>query len=157
MVIRKAEIKDAKGLFSLLETVQALHANGRPDIFKKGASKYDISHIEEIIKNPLTPVYTLVDEKDFPIGYAFCSIIEEKETDNLYAKKTFYIDDLCVRADLRGKGYGKMLYNYALDMAKGFDCDRLTLNVWHLNQSALRFYEKIGMSPLKTVMEQKIK
>ena len=157
MQIRKAVKKDAKELFLLLETVQALHADGRPDIFKKGASKYSVEHIEEIIENIETPVYALVDENDIPVGYAFCSIINEKETDNLYAKKTFYIDDICVKNTLRGQGYGKKLYEYALGKAKEFSCDRLTLNVWHLNQSAVKFYEKLGMNPLKTTMETVIK
>ena len=30
----------------------------------------------------------------------------------------------------------------------------VTLNVWHLNESALKFYEKCGMKPLKICMEK---
>ena len=157
MEIRKAFDKDVFNLFDLLFTVQALHANGRPDVFKVGATKYSHQEIKDIVNGENTPVYVLVDQEDCAVGYAFCSLLEEKETENLYAKRTLYIDDLCVKEDLRGKGYGKKLYDYVLLRAKEFSCDRVTLNVWHLNQSALRFYEKLGMKPLKTTMETLIK
>ena len=157
MEIRKAFDKDVFNLFDLLFTVQALHANGRPDVFKVGATKYTHQEIKDIVNGENTPVYVLVDQEDCAVGYAFCSLLEEKETENLYAKRTLYIDDLCVKEDLRGKGYGKKLYDYVLLRAKEFSCDRVTLNVWHLNQSALRFYEKLGMKPLKTTMETLIK
>lgn len=156
MEIRRATEKDAAKLFDLLATVQALHAEGRPDIFKAGATKYTHEQIISIVNNDLTPVFVLVDDKDEAVGYAFCSIQEEKATENLYAQRMLYIDDLCVEKSLRGQGYGKKIYAFVFEKAKEYRCNRLTLNVWHLNQSALKFYEKLGMNPLKTTMEQKI-
>lgn len=38
--------------------------------------------------------------------------------------------------------------------AKKSGCYHITLNVWSLNEEAQRFYEKCGLKPLKTVMEQ---
>jgi len=154
MMIRKAEEKDVKNILGLLFEVQAIHAEGRPDIFKSGARKYSETDILDIIKNPLTPVYVAVNDSDLAVGYAFCAIIEQKESSNLHAVKNFYIDDLCICKSLRGKGIGKELYNYILEKAKSLGCYHLTLNVWHLNASALKFYTKLGMNPLKTTMEQ---
>ena len=74
-------------------------------------------------------------------------------TENLKKRRTFYIDDLCVNQNLRGQGYGRKLYEYTLSKAKEFKCDSLTLNVWHLNTDAEKFYTKLGMKPLKTMME----
>ena len=39
MDIRKAQEKDVDNLYYLLAEVQALHADGRPDIFKAGTNK----------------------------------------------------------------------------------------------------------------------
>ena len=64
-----------------------------------------------------------------------------------------YLDDLCVDKQYRGQGIGKKLYGYAIEKAKEFGCYHLTLNVWHLNENAIKFYEKLGMKPLKTTME----
>ena len=157
MLLRKACVKDVPELFEMLKTVQALHENGRPDIFKKGTTKYTHEQIAQIIKEESTPVFVLANEFDKAVGYAFCIIQNEKETENLYPQKTLYLDDLCVKEELRGQGYGKKIYNFVLDKAKEYGCTRLTLNVWHLNESALRFYEKLGMKPLKTTMDEKIK
>ena len=38
-------------------------------------------------------------------------------------------------------------------IAKEKGCGYLTLNVWKLNEGAQKFYEKMGMKPLKIIME----
>ena len=153
MRIRDAEVKDVENLYELLRQVQQLHADGRPDIFISGTNKYSMPVIREILENPKTPVYVAVDQDDRAIGYAFCAIKEEKGSENLREIKTFYLEDLCVGENSRGKGLGTALYNHVLLKAKEFGCYHLTLNVWHLNESAVKFYKKLGMKPLKTTME----
>ena len=81
-------------------------------------------------------------------------IKEQKESANLRGIKNFYIEDLCVHENCRGKGIGKKLYEFCVSLAKELGCYHLTLNVWHLNESAVKFYQKLGMSPLKTTMER---
>ena len=154
MNIRLAQEKDVENLYQLLRGVQALHAEGRPDIFVGGTNKYGHAAIIEILKNPLTPVYVVADDKDAAVGYAFCSIERQTGSQNLQPIKNFYIDDLCVAEGIRGQGVGTELFNYVAAQAKKEGCYHLTLNVWHLNQSALRFYQKLGMQPLKTTMEK---
>ena len=36
-------------------------------------------------------------------------------------------------------------------------CDSVTLNVWSVNGEAAAFYERMGMKPLKTMMETRLK
>lgn len=153
MIYRLAKTGDEKRLYELLYSVQELHANGRPDVFKKGASKYSEKQISEIIKNERTPVFVATNEKEEIKGYAFCSVAETEETSNLKYSKDFYIDDFCIEKSERGKGEGEKLYLFVLKKAKEYGCRRVTLNVWHLNESAVKFYQKIGMTPLKTTME----
>lgn len=153
MIIRKAEEKDVDRLYEMLRQVQQIHADGRPDIFKAGTNKYNKDKIREFLVNPITPVF--VAELDgVAVGYAFCDIKEQKESENLRPLKTYYLDDLCVDENYRGKGIGKKLYDHVVNAAKEEGCYHLTLNVWHLNPSALRFYEKVGMTPLKSTMEK---
>lgn len=151
--IRKAEEKDLVRLYEMLAQVQQLHADGRPDIFKAGTNKYNMDEIRLFLANPLTPVF-VADNDGVAVGYAFCDIKEQKESHNLRPIKTYYLDDLCVDKNYRGKGIGKALYEHVRLKAKEEGCYHLTLNVWQLNPSALRFYEKLGMKPLKTVMEE---
>jgi ribosomal protein S18 acetylase RimI-like enzyme len=61
-----------------------------------------------------------------------------------------------VDENIRGQKIGKHLYDYVVDFAKSEGCYNVTLNVWSLNDGAMKFYEKCGMTPLKIVMEQKL-
>ena len=152
MEIRLATIKDVDRLQDLLLSVQNLHAQGRPDVFIYGTRKYTDLMVKDIIANQNSPVYVGVIDGEV-MAYAFCEIKVSQGTQNLKPLKTFYIDDLCVDEKYRGKGLGMVMYNYVKGVAKEKGCYHLTLNVWHLNQSAVKFYEKLGMKPLKSTME----
>ncbi len=153
MEIRSARPEDLSGIISLLHQVHDVHSAKRPDIFRKGNRKYTDSEILSIIEDPNTPVF-VADINGEVLGYCFC-IIEEVVGDmSLVDRKSLYIDDLCVDGGHRGKHIGKELYEYTLNAAKEMGCYHLTLNVWCLNDSAMRFYEAMGMTPLKVVMEK---
>jgi ribosomal protein S18 acetylase RimI-like enzyme len=66
---------------------------------------------------------------------------------------TCYIDDLCVDKRHRGKHIGAELYAAARDYAREKSCKDITLNVWTLNDGAMKFYEKLGLKPYKVGME----
>ena len=153
MVLRSAEKKDLNAIINMLYQVQAVHANARPDVFKMGAKKYTEEDVLNLMADKTTPIYVAVDETDLAVGYAFCEIQQVENSRNLQTMKTFYIDDLCVDEKFRGKGIGRKLYEFCLKTAKELKCYHLTLNVWRLNESAERFYEKMGMKVLKTTME----
>ena len=153
MKVRKASEKDIPKILDLLRQVDLVHHNGRPDIFKVG-TKYNAEEIKEIYNNEKAPILVCVDDSDLVLGYCFCIYKEVKNNSVLQDIKTLYIDDLCVDEKHRGRGIGTILYNAVLSEAKKAGCYHLTLNVWHLNQSAVKFYEKMGMKPLKTTMEK---
>ncbi len=153
MHIRNALEKDIPSLNTLLHQVLDVHANGRPDIFKNGTTKYKDSQLSAILKNSATPIFVAVDAQDNVQGYAFCQYRFIKNDSILHDLKYMYIDDLCVNKTERGKGIGKQLYAYVQEEAKRNECQSIRLNVWALNQNALAFYEKMGLSPLKTTLE----
>ncbi len=153
MNIRRATEKDIAGINKLLYQVHRIHAEGRPDIFRLGNKKYNDDELRAIISNDTTPIFVAVDEDEKVLGYAFCIYQETRGNASLCDRKTVYIDDLCVDAAERGQHIGTALYDYVKDEAKKEGCVGVTLNVWCLNEGAMRFYEKLGMKPLKVVME----
>ena len=153
-MIRQATIEDINGIISLLYQVHAVHAKGRPDIFKSGGIKYTEENIEELLKNENTPIFVLTNEENDVLGYSFCEIKLTEEDTSVRRRKTLYIDDLCVDENARGQHVGTKIYEYVVEYAKSIACDSITLNVWDFNESAKKFYEKRGLKPLKTVMEQ---
>lgn len=154
MEIRFAENKDIGDINLLLAQVDLVHHNGRPDIFKIG-NKYTDTQLEEIICDKMRPILCAV-ENDRVLGYAFCVFQNTDESVLLCKRKVLYIDDLCVDEKVRGKHIGEKLYRKALELAKKNNCDGVTLNVWEMNEGARKFYEKMGLVPLKTTMEQRI-
>ncbi len=153
-MIRLAKEKDLPRIINLLHQVNDVHAEGRPDLFVKGHTKYTADEVLKVISNPDTPVFAYIDEDDIMQGYCFCIIQDHTKDLHLAPIKTLYIDDLCVDAACRGKHVGTKLYEYVKSFAKEAGFHNITLNVWAENQSAIRFYEALGLSPYKFAMEQ---
>ena len=150
-MIRRAEHKDAEKIMDLLLQVLMVHQSGRPDYFKPNCRKYTDAELAAIIDDDTRPIF--VCDEDGVKGYAFC-MIEETKGDNVRCDmKTLYIDDLCVDERERGKHVGKKLYEHVKKYAKEIGCYNLTLNVWECNPSARAFYDKQGLTPLKTTLE----
>ena len=150
--IRLALEADIPRLEDLLYQVHGLHAEGRPDIFIPGCKKYTADQLREILSDPInTPVFVAVSDGVL-VGYCFC-IRQVQAAASMQKISTLYIDDLCVDSAMRGQSIGKTLYDYAVQYAREQGYYNLTLNVWACNPSAMRFYEKCGLSVQKVGME----
>ncbi len=153
IVIRRAKEEDMDGINDLLCQVLMVHHNGRPDIFKAGCKKYTDDELRALIQDDMRPIFVAVDEQGKVAGYAFCVFQQHIDNNILTDIKTLYIDDLCVDEQIRGQRIGKRLYEYVLGFAKEQGCYNVTLNVWSLNESAMKFYEACGLVPQKVGME----
>ena len=152
ITIRRAESCDIPGVIRLLGQVLELHAMLRPDIFIPGTTKYTPQELEEIFSNDSTPVFVAADGGEV-MGYAFCVMKRQPFSTNMRDFSTMYIDDLCVDESCRGQQVGTSLFGFVKQYAKKCGCYDVTLNVWEGNDSARRFYEKMGMFVKETQME----
>lgn len=152
MQIRRATLTDIDGINKLLYEVHKVHSDKRPDLFKVGSKKYTNEELAKIIVDDNRPIFVYVDNDDI-LGYAFCVFIKNN-SNSLTDILSLYIDDLCVDENARGKRVGTSLYNYVLQFAKDAGCYNVTLNVWACNNSALKFYEKCGLSVQKIGLEK---
>ncbi len=151
--IRRAKEQDMDGINSLLHQVLMVHHNGRPDLFKANCKKYTDEELRDIIHDDKTPIFVAMNEEQQVTGYAFCIFQQHIDNNILTDIKTLYIDDLCVDEKIRGQHIGKKLYQHVLAFAKEQECYNVTLNVWSLNESAMKFYEACGLVPQKVGME----
>ena len=153
MEIRRAEERDMEDIDRLLVQVNMVHHKGRPDLFQAGHKKYTDDQLRELIHDDARPIFVAVDDQQKVLGYAFC-IFQQHLNDNILTDiKTLYIDDLCVDEAIRGRHIGKSLYEAVLAFARESGCYNVTLNVWSLNEPAMKFYEKCGLKPQKVGME----
>lgn len=106
-----------------------------------------------IVNDANRPVYVAVDENDSVMGYAFCIKKKQPFSTNMVSFDSLFIDDLCVDQNIRGKHVGQKIFEHVKEEAKKMGCYEVTLNVWEGNDTARRFYEKMGMVPKETQME----
>ena len=154
MNIRFAENKDIPAMIGLLRQVGQVHHQIRPDIFRPNAQKYNETALAELLRDPQRPIF--IAEEGKVLGYCFCILEETANHPVLMDEKTLYIDDLCVDENCRGKHVGQILYDHACRFARDQGCQTVTLNVWCGNDSAMAFYEKMGLKPRKIYMETRL-
>ena len=148
--IRRAEPADRNRIMELLEQVNRVHYEGRPDLFRPG-TKYSEEELALLMGMEDRPIFVYAEEGQV-LGYAFC-ILQRPNSRLMTDIRTLYIDDLCVDERCRGKHIGRRLYEYVKEYARAIGCYNLTLNVWALNGPAMAFYEKCGLVPQKVGME----
>ena len=152
ILIRPAVESDIPRLEDLLYQVHGLHAEGRPDLFIPRCKKYTADQLRGLLTDRVnTPIFAAILEGEL-VGYCFC-VRQAQTAASMRKITTLYIDDLCVDAAMRGRGIGKVLYDYAVKYARENGYYNLTLNVWACNPSAMRFYEKCGLTVQKVGME----
>ncbi|HEY2802100.1 MAG TPA: GNAT family N-acetyltransferase [Chthoniobacterales bacterium] len=62
-------------------------------------------------------------------------------------RRGLYLEDLFVRPEARGKGYGRALLVRLAEIARERDCGRMEWAVLDWNEPAIRFYRKLGAKP----------
>jgi GNAT superfamily N-acetyltransferase len=64
------------------------------------------------------------------------------------AKPGIYLEDLYVRQQYRGRGYGEQLLRRLAGIALERNCGRLEWSVLDWNQRAIDFYKSLGAAPM---------
>lgn len=152
MDIRLAQSDDIPGLIALLLQVGQVHHELRPDIFRPGTLKYDETALSKLLQDEKCPVFVAMDG-NFVAGYCFCVHKDYQGSGAHTDRRELYIDDLCVDEHRRGQGIASQLYRHVTAYAKTSGCSFITLNVWCGNDSAMHFYENMGLRPRHIMME----
>jgi GNAT superfamily N-acetyltransferase len=65
--------------------------------------------------------------------------------------RTVFLHDLFVRSAFRGQGIGEALMQRLREICKVAGARSMNWLVWHTNESAIRFYERMGAQSVDTV------
>ena len=71
-------------------------------------------------------------------------------------KNGIYIEDIYVKPEYRGKGFGKSIFSFLAKLAKDRNCGRLEWWCLDWNKSALKFYKSLGAKPMDEWTVQRI-
>jgi len=83
-------------------------------------------------------------ENDEPVGFA----VYFYNFSTWLGRAGIYLEDLFVRPDKRGKGYGRALLVHLAKIAQERGCGRLEWAVLDWNTPAIQFYKKLGAEPM---------
>lgn len=131
--VRKASLVDIPLILSfmkenaeyekMLDEVTATEASIRENIFDNNRADVVIAELDGV-----------------PVGYALYFYNFSTFT----GKSGIYLEDIFVRKVARGKGIGKILFNYLIDKAKEKGCVSMDWACLDWNTPSIKFYESLG-------------
>ena len=90
-------------------------------------------------ENPAAEV-SLIFVNQEPAGYA----VYFHNFSTFEGKKGLYLEDLFIKSEFRGRGFGKQMLKYLTELALQRDCARFEWAVLDWNKNAIKFYKGIG-------------
>lgn len=94
--------------------------------------------------NPAAEVLLAYEERE-PIGFAVYFF----NFSTWLGRPGLYLEDLFVRPEARGKGYGRALLTRLAQIASERGCGRMEWAVLDWNEPAIQFYKKLGAVPIE--------
>ena len=153
MVVREAQDRDVDEIIDIYMQINELHENNRPDVFKIKDIQKNRNEILEILEDEKFNVYVATNEKEIIYGIIIINIKNVKEHRNLKDTKILWVEDIGIKEEYKRNGIGKVLMDKAKEIAKYENCSRIELNCWNFNKNAIKFYNKVGMSTQRRIME----
>lgn len=84
------------------------------------------------------------EHKGAPVGFAL--FFHSYST--FLARPGIYLEDLYVKPAWRGRGFGGAMLDYLAKLTVERGCGRLEWSVLDWNEPAIRFYERLGATPM---------
>jgi GNAT superfamily N-acetyltransferase len=110
---------------------------------------HEVIATEEILRKSLFEqkmAEVVIGEEDGkPVGFALFF----HNFSTFLGKPGIYLEDLYVKPEYRGKGYGKKLLSHLAKLAIERDCGRLDWSCLDWNEPSIKFYKSLGAVPME--------
>lgn len=110
---------------------------------------HEVIATEEILRKSLFEqkmAEVVIGEEDGkPVGFALFF----HNFSTFLGKPGIYLEDLYVKPEYRGKGYGKKLLSHLAKLALERDCGRLDWSCLDWNEPSIKFYKSLGALPME--------
>ena len=144
--IRLAQTIDYEDVSRIIDQVQQMHVDWRPDIYKPNDNLLPKDVFEEAVNNNM---YYVAETEGKTVGVMEI-MYRHIEAPALVNRNVIFIDTMAVDEIYRGKGVGHKFFEMvkALKTEKCLDGIELQVNI--KNASAITMYEKCGFT-IKTI------
>lgn len=151
-MVRFAEEKDLDRVNELRKQVNDIHVMGRPDIFKTGFGAELKDFAQVLLDGEDSNI--IVSERDGIIcGMVCVTYINKPETKYGKARSYYHVEEIAVDEKYRRQGVAKELLDFMIEDAKNRNLQKIELDVWEFNASAIDFYKAVGFQETRRWME----
>lgn len=152
MQIRNLLPEDYPAADALMQQLHQIHLQNRPDLFRPFPHPYTREKFVEITADSSHICLAAVEDAQI-VGICLVSI---RTRSNMVDMLSAYVDDLVVNPAYQRRGIAAALLEEVQTRAKAKGAQRLDLMVWSFNESALRFYQALGMTPQRYILEKEL-
>ncbi|MBZ0275797.1 MAG: GNAT family N-acetyltransferase [Anaerolineae bacterium] len=158
MQVRQATLADAETVGRLICDVQRIHAAALPHFFKPAddPAPFIADSRNRLLAEPDGYVF-IAEEDGEAVGYVYAHVVRKLETEYTYPMTYIYIDQISVKPEQQGGGYGRALIQAVLDLARGLGIERVALDTWGFNAQAQEFFRKMGFDVFNYRMDVYLK
>ena len=148
--IRKADENDVEALRGLYRLLEEDGVRYQPEHFVIG--ERNVEFFQGIFDSETQDIL-VADIDGVAVGFVHCMILPQKKVSCLKPQTVVYLQDLCVREELRDKGIGTALICAAKSYGKEMGADFIRTQVFPGNTAGMRFYERNGFCEMMKTIE----
>lgn len=123
--------------------------------FIRGLAEYEkltheVTATEELLRRTLfgdrqVAEVIVGDYEGEPVGFALFF----HNFSTFLGRPGIYLEDLFVKPEARGRGFGRVLLTYLAKLARERNCGRVEWSVLDWNEPAIGFYKSLGATPME--------
>ena len=150
--IRKATANDIEALRELYLALEEDGVRYQPEHFVIGERTDEF--FQNIFESDNQDIL-VADIDGVAVGFVHVMILQQKKVSCLKPQSVVYMQDLCVREDMRNNRIGAGLIRAAKDYGKEHKVDFIRTQVFPGNVDGMRFYERNGFREMMITIECK--
>ena len=155
-MIRNAKTEDSAQLAELFSQLHRHHCEIAPHKHRMPSYEFFEKGIEEILADEEQTVLVNCEDSGNKINaYAVLKLIDYN-FEQFIPQRVCFIDHFAVAESSRRKGVGSLLFNAVKEFGREQGCDTVRLGVDAENGGAIKFYEKMGLTPRTITMTDRI-
>ena len=154
IAVRLATLDNAEVIARQTSSVQRLHTEALPDIFKPpSADLFPPQKLATLIQDP-NCIVAVAEMQGKIVGHIYGAVVNRAENEFNPAQAYMYIYQIGVEDDARRQGVGTALIDFIRDRARALGLTDIRVDHWAFNARARSFFEACGFSPVKVVMRR---
>jgi diamine N-acetyltransferase len=157
VAVRLATMDDAEMIARQTSTVQQLHTDALPDVFKPPSAELFPPQKLAALLQDLDSVVAVAEIDGRIVGHIYGAVVRRAENAFNHASAHLYIHQIGVDSDVHRQGVGTALVAFVIERAQAMGLAAVHVDHWAFNARAHSFFEACGFQPMKIVMRQTLR